>query len=76
VAQLYVIECRDESGRLDFTGPQPENVFGDGAIRGISDDRMAKAIYHCLPDAVMSGESVELWPTLLDPRWTARKKTW
>lgn len=73
---LYVIECRDNTGKLDFTEPQPDQVFGMGAITGISENEMASVIFRKLPDAVLTGECVSLWPSLFDPRFTARRKTW
>ena len=73
---LCIIECRDENGSLDFTDPQPESVFGSGAITGMSSDKMASLISRRVPDAVMTGDSVSRWPSLIDPRWVARKKTW
>lgn len=33
--ERYVIECRTPEGSLDFSGPQPEDVFGPGAYGGI-----------------------------------------
>lgn len=74
--EIYVIECRHADGSLDFTEPQPESYFGMAAIQGIDDDRMAKAIFRQVPDADLRGDSVSLWPRQIDPRWTARRKTW
>lgn len=73
---LYVIECRTPDGRLDFNRPSPEDVFGMKATTGIDSDTMAKTIFRKKKDAVLDGRYVESWPTLLDPRWAARKKTW
>jgi hypothetical protein len=75
MVKLYVIECRGMAG-LDFTGRQPEQVFGDGAIKGIDTDDMAKIIFRHVPDAVLTGEDVSRWPSLVDPRWVARRRTW
>lgn len=72
---LYVIECRTE-GALDFTGAQPESVFGMAAITGIDDDAMANAVWRHKPDAVLDGRAVCAWPQLIDPRCVARIKTW
>lgn len=72
----YIIECRDSAGNLDFTGRQPENVFGMGAIKGMDDDAIAKAVWREDPDATLDGASLLDWPSLIDPRWRARRKTW
>jgi hypothetical protein len=72
----YVIECRDSRGQLDFTVPQPENVFGLEAITGITEDAMAKKIFSRKPEATLQGDSIATWPALLDPRWKARLRTW
>lgn len=73
---IYIIECRHPDGSLDFKGPQPENYFGDGAIRGMTEDHIAKAIFRTKPAAIFDGRNVALWPRQIDPRWTARQKTW
>ena len=72
----WIIECRNYLGQLDFAEPQPESVFGMKAITGITEDEMAKAIFRKLPDAGMDGRSINLWPSLIDQRWMARRKTW
>lgn len=73
----YVIECRDVLGNLDFTGRQPEHVFGMDAITGITEDRMAKVVFaHCGDHVTLDGRFVTDWPALIDGRWTCRKKTW
>lgn len=75
--ERYVIECRDPAGNLDFTGPQPESVFGLAAIQGISEAQMAEVVYSRLPDwVVLRGEHVAKWPSLVDSRWIARRKYW
>ena len=71
----YVIECRDDTGALDFTGKQPEQAFGLGAITGISEDEMASIVWRYAPDAGLNG-NVSAWPTFVDPRFRARVKTW
>jgi hypothetical protein len=73
---LYVIESRDAEGKLSFTAPQPESVFGLKAIHGITDDEMAQAIWRKEPDAVLDGRFLCDWPAIIDPRWKARRKTW
>ena len=80
----YVIECRTPDGKLDFAAPQPESVFGMGAINGISADDMAMQLWQFIPlppgatDQLfpMDGREVERWPSIADPRWSARIKTW
>lgn len=74
--QLYVVECRNPDGTLNFAEPQPESYFGMAAITGITDNAMSHAIFRTLPDAVMTGDSIPSWPQLIDVRWSARKKTW
>jgi hypothetical protein len=74
--ELWIIECRDSDGRLDFTGRQPEFVFGLDACRGMTDDQIAKVIYQYHPTAQLSGDTIPTWPRILDIRWTARRKTW
>lgn len=72
----YVIECRDSSGKLDFSGVQPESAFGIAAITGIGEDEMAKIVFRLSADATLTGENIEGWPSFVDPRWRARVKTW
>jgi len=72
----WIIESRRPDGPLDFSGLQPESVFGHGAITGLSSDAIAKVVYQHVPDAVLAGDSISRWPALLDPRWIARRKTW
>lgn len=55
---LYVIECRTDTGALDFTGLQPENVFGTEAITGITGDQMARRIWARGLDPVLTGQSI------------------
>lgn len=74
--EKYVIECRKPDGSLDFSGLQPEGVFGNAAITGISIDQMAKTIYAALPFATLTGDSIVKWPSMIDPRWSARRKYW
>lgn len=72
----YVIESRDEHGVLKLDGPQPESFFGKKAISGITEDEMAKVIFHYQPNAVLSGMNIPEWPTQLNPAFRARRKTW
>ena len=72
----WIIECRKPDGSLDFAEPQPGKVFGLGAIQGMDDNRMSDIIFRHVPDAVMTGDSISAWPSLIDPRWVARRKTW
>lgn len=73
---LYVIEARKPDGVLDLSGLQPETVFGMAAIHGISEDAMADAIFRKCPEACLRGDSISSWPSMVDPRFRARRKTW
>lgn len=70
----YIIECRKPDGSLDFSGRQPESVFGPGVYRGLTEDQIAKQVYAREPDAVLTGNRIASWPSVLDPRWIARKR--
>lgn len=72
----YVIECRNKDGGLSFGDPQPWTVFGAMAMTGIDADEMAKRIFRHKPDAILDGRYITEWPALIDPRWSARRKTW
>lgn len=72
---LYIIECRT-NGALDFSGDQPEDIFGARAINGIDSDSMAKVIFRHKPDAVLDGRYIAAWPQQIDSRFIARPKTW
>lgn len=73
----WVIEARKTDGTLDLSGRQPEVVFGMKAITGITDDEMAKKIYYFIPyDIALRGDQIAQWPSLIDDRWVARRKTW
>jgi hypothetical protein len=76
VTHFYVIEARHTDGRLDLSGAQPESVFGTHAITGITEDAMAKTVYRLRPDAVLMGSDIPRWPSHIDSRWSARRKTW
>jgi hypothetical protein len=73
---LYVIEARYLDGRLDLAEPQPEGFFGPRAIVGITADEIAKAIFRRVPDAVLDGGAVSVWPKLINARFVARRRTW
>ena len=73
---LWIVECRDTTGALDFVAPQPESVFGLASITGMTEDAMASVVFRHAPDASLRGDNMQLWPTFVDPRWTARRKTW
>lgn len=77
---LWIIEKRVD-GQLDFSAPQPEQVFGPGAITGLTDDQIAKTVYrHCdangRPDVILDGRNIPHWPALVDGNFWARRKTW
>lgn len=73
---LWIIEARNVDGELDFAQPQPESIFGMGAIQGMTEDQIAKVVFSRVPDAVLTGDSIARWPTLIDSRFHARRKTW
>lgn len=72
----YVIECRNPDGSLDLRERQPESVFGNSAITGITEWQMSRLIFKKFPDAVLRGETISAWPSIFDSRWRAREKTW
>jgi len=74
--QLWIIEARDEAGQLKFDCLQPELFFGIRAMQGISVNEMADAIFRKIPNATLSGDQLPFWPRLINPHWTARRKTW
>jgi len=74
--QKWVIEKRDADGRLDFSKPQPEDIFGIEAITGCTEDHMVRVIYRRLPNVVLDGRNIPHWPALVDGSFYARKKTW
>jgi hypothetical protein len=74
--ERYIIERRNPDGSLDLKGPQPESVFGLGAIEGMDDWAMSRVIFRHVPDATLTGDSISLWPAQIDPAWVARLKTW
>jgi len=74
--QRWVIEKRDEQGQLDFSKPQPEDVFGLGAITGLTEHDMVRVIYRRLPNVTLDGRNIPHWPALIDGRFYARRKTW
>lgn len=73
---IYIIEARKSDGSLDLSGAQPESYFGSGAITGMDEDAIAKAIFQRSPDAVLRGDSIPIWPAVIDARFIARRKTW
>ena len=74
--KLYIIEARDEKGKLKFDCPQPEELFGIKAITGISAWEMSQAIYYRDKECILTGDCIPLWPRILNKFWTARLKTW
>jgi hypothetical protein len=77
-SNLYVIEAWDERGSLLLRDhPQPESFFGEGAIIGITEDRMAQLLFAEYGDKIsLRGDNIPNWPKLVNPTWTARRKTW
>jgi hypothetical protein len=74
--RLYVIEARHADGTLALEVRQPESVFGIRAIHGMDEDEMAKCIFARVPGAILTGDTVDVWPRLVNGLWTARVKTW
>jgi|688.fasta_scaffold152699_6 hypothetical protein len=72
----WIIESRDDQGKLLLTGPQPETIFGLQAIQGMSDWHMSRVIFQNCPDATLDGGNIPNWPKLINPNWKARRKTW
>lgn len=73
----YIIEARDESGALlldDY--PQPQSVFGLGAIHGLTDWAMSRTIYAHDKNCTLTGDNIPNWPRLINKNWVARVKTW
>lgn len=73
---FYIIERRYADSTLDFKRPQPEDIFGDGAIDGMTEDAIAKLVWRHNPDANLRGDNVMLWPSFVHPQFRARVKTW
>ena len=73
---LYIIESRRPDGSLDLSGRQPEEAFGMRAITGIDEHAIAQAVWRHQPGAVLTGDAIAFWPSIIDPRWRAREKTW
>jgi len=73
---LWIIERRDETGQLLLNDPQPETYFGGGAITGITEDALAKAVFRNFPEALMDGRHIPTWPSIVHPEFIARRKTW
>lgn len=80
--KLWIIESRNEHGELllrDADGkrlPDPSEFFGIGAIHGMDDNAMARAIFRKIPDASLQGDRISTWPKLINKNWIARVKTW
>jgi hypothetical protein len=73
---LWIVEKRTADGALDFSDPQPERFFGMAAITGISEDGMAKTVHRLNADVVLDGRFIAQWPTVINPSFKARRKTW
>lgn len=76
--RIWIIESRNADGVLDFAEPQPESVFGMLAITGITENEMAQRIWATVEVGAHSlhGMNIPVWPSFIDPRWKARRKTW
>jgi hypothetical protein len=78
--KLFIIEARDENGNLLLYSdgvPQPEEVFGMSAIRGMTDWTMSRVVLRELPElfSFLAGDCIPLWPKMFHPTWIAREKT-
>ena len=72
----YIIEARDTNGKLNLQCEQPTNFFGAWAIQGIFADEIAQIIFRKIPNAILDGQNIHLWPSIINPLWKARRKTW
>ena len=73
--KLWIVEKRNPDASLDFSKPQPED-FGIPAS-GLDDWQLSRIVYRHASDAtVLTGDSIAIWPTHLDPAFIARPKTW
>lgn len=71
----WIIEARHPDGSLNLDCPQPEEVFGPGAIHGMTDWEMSRVIFRKVSlDVVLTGDKIAEWPSLIDSRWKARPK--
>jgi hypothetical protein len=60
--KIYVVECRDAEGRLDFTEPQPP-------IKDWTEDDLAQLAWKHNPDATLNGWEILSWVSQnVDPR--------
>lgn len=75
MSDKWIIEARVD-GRIVHESPQPEDVFGPAAFRGITEDQIAKVVFRLRPEAVLDGREIHLWPSNIDKRFVARRKTW
>ena len=73
---VYIIEARDTNGKLNLKCEQPENFFGKSAIKRISANEMARIIFREVPKAILDGQNIHAWPSIVNPIWKARKRTW
>lgn len=75
---LWIIEARNPDGSLNFEAPRPNDIFGEGAIHGMTDWDMSRVVLRVKPDEFgrLQGTNIPQWPSFIDPRFSARRKTW
>ena len=74
--RIYIIEARDEAGQLKFDCPDPSTVFGNEAITGITENKIADIVYRKHPEAILHGTNIPDWAKCFNPNWKIRRKTW
>jgi hypothetical protein len=67
---LWIVERRDDTGVLDFTGPQPPPEW----IPGVSLDDLYAAMFREDANVVGTWDNLRTW--IKAKGWTARRKTW
>lgn len=69
--QRYVIEARDDQGRLRFDCEQPP-------VRAFTDIEIARLVWARVPDlkVPLDGRDICNWTRHVHEAWVARPKTW
>lgn len=73
---IWIVEAREPDGTLDLRTSQPDAVFGTECYAGITEERMANAVFAYSPLSKLEGSDIAHWPTILHPKWIARRRTW
>jgi len=73
---LWIIEARNPNGSLDLRCAQPERIFSNRCITGMTADRIGDVVLRYVPGAILSGQDIPHWPSILHTAWVARRKTW